>query len=160
AIADGFYLSVTCAEDVPFFDMPEAERAAKGTFLRDFRARAQKAACAEWPKGGVAREFLEPVRSNVPTLLVSGERDPVTPASAAAHVARTLSRSKSVVVPGGGHGYEGLKGVECLDRIVAEMFEKADENTIDTSCVARIEAVAFATRDERAPEVTLDAAAL
>jgi hypothetical protein len=75
-------------------------------------------------------------------------------------VARTLPRSRSIVVPGGGHGYEGLKGVECLDVVVAAMFEKADPAAIDTSCVAKIEPVPFALKDTRAAEVTLEPAAL
>jgi hypothetical protein len=46
-LADGFFLSVTCAEDVLFIDEAAAASAARGTFIGDFRVRAQQAACRE-----------------------------------------------------------------------------------------------------------------
>ena len=158
--ADGFYLSVTCAEDVRFFTPDEAEKASRGTFLGDFRARAQKAACTEWPRGETPPDVNEPVRSDAPTLLISGERDPVTPAAWGEQAARTLSRSKHVVVPGGGHGFDGEKGTECLDRLARELVERGSEKDLDTSCVAKIEPVPFALKDDRAAEIDLPAAEL
>jgi pimeloyl-ACP methyl ester carboxylesterase len=159
-MSDGFYLSVTCSEDVPLFTPAEAAEAARGTFLGDFRARVQKAACAEWPRGETPEGFTEPVRSDVPTLLISGERDPVTPAAWAERAARTLPHSKSVVVPGGGHGYDGEKNVECLDRISLAFVESGTEKDLDTGCVAAIEPAPFALRDDRAAEIELPAADL
>ena len=158
--SDGFYLSVTCAEDVPRFELPEAEKEARGTFLGDFRSRAQKDACAQWPQGRPPAGFTEPVRSDVPTLLMSGERDPVTPASSGELAARTLPHGKHIVVPGGGHGYDGEKGLDCLDRIATAFVERGSEKDLDTGCVASIQPVAFALRDDRAPEVKLSEAEL
>lgn len=159
-MSDGFYLSVTCSEDVPLFTPAEAAEAARGTFLGDFRARAQKAACAEWPRGETPEGFTEPVRSEAPTLLISGERDPVTPARWAEQAARTLPHSTSVVVPGGGHGYDGEKNVECLDRIALAIVERGTEKNLDTGCVAGIEPAPFVLHDERAAEVEVPAADL
>ena len=160
SMSDGFYLSVTCAEDLPLFALPDAEEAARGTFLGNFRSRVQKAACAEWPQGRTPAGFTEPVRSDVPTLLMSGERDPVTPASSGDLAARTLPHSKHIVVPGGGHGYDGEKGLECLDRIAAAFVERGSEKDLDTSCVAAIQPVPFALRDDRGAEVALTTAEL
>ena len=153
--SEGFYLSVTCAEDVPFFTAARAKEAAQGTFLGDFRARVQKAACAEWPRGEIPAGFSLAVHSDAPTLLISGERDPVTPATWAERAARDLPHSKRVVVPGGGHGFDGEKGIDCLDRLAIALVERGSEKNLDTGCVARIEPVPFALRDERAPEVEL-----
>jgi pimeloyl-ACP methyl ester carboxylesterase len=158
--ADGFYLSVTCAEDVPFFTATDAENAAGGTFLGNFRARVQKAACAEWPRGETPPDFARPVRSDAPTLVISGERDPVTPAADGESVARELPHSKHVVVPGGGHGFDGEKGADCLDRIAAQFVERGTEADLDTSCVATIEPVPFSLKEERAAEVELSSADL
>ena len=160
SMSDGFYLSITCSEDVAFFTPAEAGKEARGTFLGDFRARAQKAACAEWPRGETPPDVNEPVRSDAPTLLMSGERDPVTPASWGELAARTLTHAKHVVVPGGGHGYDGEKGVDCLDRLALELVERGSEKDLDTSCVAKIEPVPFALKDERAAEIELPAAEL
>jgi len=112
SLSDGFFLSVTCAEDVAFYTEAEAQEAARGTFLGDFRARVQKAACAEWPRGVVTADFNAPVRSDAPTLLLSGERDPVTPASDAERAAQSLPHARRVVIPGAGHDYGGEKGAE------------------------------------------------
>ena len=158
--SDGFYLSVTCAEDVPLFTPADAETAARGTFLGDFRARVQKAACAQWPEGEMPPGFSGPVHSDTPTLLISGERDPVTPASSGERAARDLPRSKHIVVPGGGHGFDGEKGADCLDRIATEFVERGTEKDLDTTCVAKIEPAPFALRDDRAPEIQLSTADL
>ena len=47
---DGLYLSITCAEDVPFVGAGAAERD-DPTFLGGYRVRQQRAACEAWPRG-------------------------------------------------------------------------------------------------------------
>jgi hypothetical protein len=146
---------VTCSEDVRFFTLEEAAAAARGTFLGDFRARKQKAACAEWPAGELPAGYAEPVSSSAPVLLVSGERDPVTPAAWAAAAARTLPGSLHIVIPGGAHGSDGLEGTECVDRLAVEFLRRGSTAGLDASCVAKIRTPPFVTRlpDEAAVEV-------
>jgi len=156
-MSDGFYLSVTCAEDLPYYTDAEGEQAARGTYLGDFRSRTQKAACAEWPRGTVPADFAEPVRSDVPTLLLSGERDPVTPAYWADQAARTLPHSIHLVAKGGGHDLGGLKGAECLDQVFTAFLDRGKVEGLDTSCVAKIEPVPFALKDDRVAAVKLAA---
>lgn len=160
SLSDGFFLSVTCTEDVSQFSLDEATRASAGTFLGDFRARAQKAACAEWPRGELPPGFSEPVRSDVPVLLISGERDPVTPAHWAEQAAKTLPHATHVIVPGGAHGFGGLKGADCIDQLVTAFIERGSARDLDTRCVTRIQPVPFTLRDERPAEVELSAAEL
>src|SRR5262249_23856945 len=116
-ISLGYFLSVTCAEDVPFIHDAEIPAAVAGTFLGDFRIRNQRAACAGWPAAKVPESFLAPVVSDVPSLIIAGERDPATPPSDGEEAAHTLHHSRFVVVPGGGHGLDGLKGQECIDAL-------------------------------------------
>jgi pimeloyl-ACP methyl ester carboxylesterase len=144
--SDGYFLSVTCSEDVRFFSLAEAAAAAHDTFLGDFRARKQKAACAEWPAGDLPAGYGEAVRSSVPTLLLSGERDPVTPARWAAEAARTLPNGLHVVVPGGGHGNDGLEGTDCVDRLELEFLRRGSVAGLDTSCVSTIRTRPFMTQ--------------
>jgi pimeloyl-ACP methyl ester carboxylesterase len=161
SLSDGFFLSVTCAEDVPFYTPEEAEAAARGTFLGDFRARAQKAACAEWPRGALPPGYGEPVRSNVPVLLFSGERDPVTPAVFGAEVARALPNSLHLVVPAGAHGSDGLEGGgDCLERLALEVIRNARVKGLDTSCVAKLHAPPFQTELANETEVEVPEAEL
>lgn len=155
-VSDGFYLSVTCAEDVAFIAEAEAATAARGTFLDDFRIRAQQAACREWRVPPVPATALEPVRVETPALLLSGERDPVTPARWGDEVARALPNAIHVVVPDGGHGFEGLRGADCTDRLFDQLVERGTVRGLDTSCVAAVERPPFAT-ELPAEEVALTA---
>jgi pimeloyl-ACP methyl ester carboxylesterase len=156
-LSDGFFLSVTCSEDVPFIGADEAATAARGTFLDDFRIRAQQAACREWQVPAAPAAELAPVASAVPALLVSGERDPVTPARWGEEVARTLPNAVHLVVPDGGHGFEGMRGADCIERLMDQLVERGSARGLDTSCVAKIERQPFAT--ELPPkEATLSAA--
>ena len=153
-IADGYYLSLTCSEDVPFIREDEIPPAVQGTFLGDFRIRAQQAACAAWPVPPVDRKFLEPVTSDVPTLLLSGERDPVTPPVSAERAARTLKNSLHVVTPDGGHGSAGIEGAfECTNGLIARLVETGMVKGLDTSCIPRTKRLEFALKWD--PDVEL-----
>jgi pimeloyl-ACP methyl ester carboxylesterase len=115
AAANGMYLSVTCAEDIPFSDeAAEYEREA-GTFLGDARARSHYDACRVWPHGKVSAEFHENVVSDAPVLILNGDRDPVTPPRWGDEAASTLPNAVHVVVPFGHHGWSGLEnGAVCV----------------------------------------------
>ena len=62
------------------------------------------ALCAEWHDPTVEPVDRTPVSSDVPTLLLSGQFDPITPPWLAELAAETLRRSHSFVVPMAGHG--------------------------------------------------------
>jgi pimeloyl-ACP methyl ester carboxylesterase len=158
-LADGAFLSITCAEDLPFFDEKDAIAAAAGTFLGDFRVRLQKAACREWPVPAVQKTALDPVRSAVPTLAISGQWDPVTPASWADAVVSHLSRGRHLVVPRSGHGHEGMNGAgECVSAL-RQAFVARPEEALDTSCLTRITRPAWAFRWAGEDRIELDSAA-
>src|SRR4051812_30381374 len=96
---------------------------------------------------GVARpqlpeSYFEPVSSDVPSLLLSGELDPVTPPSWGELVARGLSRSRHVVVPGAGHGPTPLA---CLPELEARFIESLDPAGLDATCVEHLQRPAFFT---------------
>lgn len=152
----GYYLSLTCSEDLPFIREDEIPAAIEGTFLGDFRIRAQQAACAVWPVPPVGREFLEPVTSDVPVLLISGERDPVTPPGNAERAARTLKNSLHVVIPDAGHNYSGLEGVKCIDDLTLKVVESGTVQGLDTSCLARIKRPEFVLKQDPDVEVPAD----
>jgi pimeloyl-ACP methyl ester carboxylesterase len=146
ASSQGLYLSVTCAEDVAFVDPAEAARLAEGTFFGGFRLRQQLEACAGWPAAKVPASFLEPVRSSVPALILAGENDPTTPLEWARKVSETLPGSRLLVVPGGNHVFYNLEGIECLDRLTAELVERGSAEGLDLEgCRGSIRRPPFAT---------------
>jgi pimeloyl-ACP methyl ester carboxylesterase len=142
---DGLYVAITCMEDVPMTDAAREAVEARGTFLGDYRMRNQRAACEAWGRAPVPADFVTPVSSKAPVLLVTGAYDPVTPPRNAVEVARTLPNSLTIVVPSGGHGLDGLDGLACIDRIQREVIERGSVAGIDTSCVSKIRRPEFPT---------------
>lgn len=146
AVSEGLYLSVTCAEDVPRIEPEDAVESAAGTFLGELRYRRQAAACSVWPRGELPAGFFEPVRSDVPVLLLTGELDPVTPPRLADGVARFLPNSLHLVVPDGAHDFRGLEGTECLERLETEFLRSASFEGLETGCLADMRRGPFVLR--------------
>ena len=138
----GFFLSVTCAEDLPRVDEPAERAAAAGTILGTYRLDQQLGACKVWPRATVDRSSFTPVRSPIPTLLVSGELDPVTPPDYAEEVAGTLPNSLHVVIPAGSHS--GDTG-GCLEKVTSEFIREGSVAALDTACVRKVRRPPFVT---------------
>jgi pimeloyl-ACP methyl ester carboxylesterase len=102
--ANGLHLSVLCAEDTAFIDESEIAAATAGTFLGRYVIDEYRNACALWPLASVAADFRRAVTVPVPTLLISGEFDPVTPPSFADRIAKALPNARHIVAPRGAHG--------------------------------------------------------
>ncbi|HEX8275155.1 MAG TPA: alpha/beta hydrolase [Longimicrobiaceae bacterium] len=141
----GVYLAVTCAEDVPYVPAGEGERLARGTFLGDYRLRDQRAACAAWPRAPIDPGFRDPVVSDAPTLVLSGQYDPATPPRFGEQVARHLAGSLHVVVPSGAHGFAGMQNSSCVDRLMNDFVRAASAAALDTACVRTVRRPPFRT---------------
>jgi pimeloyl-ACP methyl ester carboxylesterase/protein-S-isoprenylcysteine O-methyltransferase Ste14 len=132
ALSMGMNLSVTCAEDVPYIDDQTLARETAGTFLGSLRVEEQRAACREWVRGAVPADVHQPVHSDVPVLLLSGERDSATPPPFAERVARSLPHSRHIVFPEASHGNWGA----CGGRIMVAFLERGSAQDLDVACVA------------------------
>jgi len=84
------------------------------------------------------------VKSAIPTLLVSGQFDPVTPPKYADEVAKSLSNARHVVVPKGSHGNDAAG---CVDRIVTEAVKLGSVKGLDVSCVQHLPGPRFLVGD-------------
>jgi pimeloyl-ACP methyl ester carboxylesterase len=144
-IADGMYLSVTCAEDVPFIDQEEAARMNAGNPFGNYRVFQQTRACSMWPRAKIPDDFRDPVSSNVPVLIFSGNMDPVTPPQRGEEVAHYLPNSRHVIIPEGAHGPFGLTNLGCVDRIIIDFMDKGDVKDLDLSCIKGMAPPPFAT---------------
>jgi pimeloyl-ACP methyl ester carboxylesterase len=145
-IADGLYLSVTCAEDVPFINQAEAAALNANNPFGNYRVFQQTRACGMWARGEIPANFLEPVHSNAPVLIFSGNLDPVTPPKYGEQVARYLPNSRHVIIPEAGHGPFGLSDPGCIDRIAIEFLDKGDARNINVSCIDRMARPPFVTK--------------
>lgn len=137
-IAVGLRSSVICTEDAPRFT---AATTAAG-YLGDLMPRALASACSVWPRGETVEQLRAPVASAVPALLLSGERDPVTPPAYGEAVAAGLPNSLHIVAPGQGHNVF-FRG--CLPSLVAEFLDAGTPAGLDPSCVERLAAPPFFT---------------
>jgi pimeloyl-ACP methyl ester carboxylesterase len=144
-IADGMYLSVTCAEDVPFIDREEAAKLNAGNPFRNYRVFQQTRACDLWPQGKIPADYRDPVTSDIPVLIFSGNLDPVTPPQRGEEVAKYLANSRHVIIAQAGHGVNGLSDEGCVDRIVIDFMEKGEAKDLDVSCVERMAPPPFVT---------------
>lgn len=135
----GYHFSVLCAEDIALVDDEDVERWTAGTFMGDHLIRGYREACGIWPHAELPPSYFEPVSSDVPTLLLSGGRDPVTPPEGGEAVASHLPVSLHVVVPNGGHGVGG----PCVEAMVVTLVETASLEGVDTSCVEAAPPVRF-----------------
>jgi pimeloyl-ACP methyl ester carboxylesterase/glucose/arabinose dehydrogenase len=136
AMADGLYYAVHCTEDQPgaadyaFDGVPEQLRFLANRLGDRNTLLEICAAMGIADAGGTVRDAAT---SDIPVLTVSGEFDPVTPASYADRVRKTLSASYGLEFPGVGHGV--LLSAGCPTQLVAG-FIAAPTQEPDAACIA------------------------
>ena len=141
ALAYGMHNTVVCAEDLPFLDRAALDTdALRRSYLGDIMLEGLQAMCDVWPRGPVDADFKAPLRSAVPTLLMSGSFDPVTPPAYAALAAAGLSDHASVVFAGQGHLQLQLR---CAQSLVRRFLAAGTATGLDTSCVDAVAPAPF-----------------
>ncbi len=65
------------------------------------------AACQEWPRGDVPRSFTEPVRSQIPVVMFSGDADGSTPPWMAEDAVKYLPNGRQLKAAHTGHQIDG-----------------------------------------------------
>lgn len=129
SMSTGMLFSVVCSEDVPFLDEAVAVRETKDTVVGGVVVELFRDACGVWSRTDVPVGYREPVHSEAPTLVLSGELDPVTPPRWGEHALEHLPNGRHVVVPGAGHG---TTSVACVRDIMAAFLDDLEP---DTSCL-------------------------
>jgi len=77
-----------------------------------------------------SNDMRQPWKSDIPTLLFSGERDPVTPPEYGERVARSLTRGQHIVIKGGGHAEQS----GCKTQVIAAFLEDPTR-TLNSACL-------------------------
>jgi hypothetical protein len=96
-------------------------------------ARNYQLGCAYIEPGVVLPDDGDPVRSDVPVLLLNGSEDPQDPPDNVADAATELPNSLAVVAPGQGHVVGNLG---CLPDVVAAFVDAGTTQGLDTTCVS------------------------
>lgn len=128
-IEAGLYMSVTCAEDMPRWTVSsEANQYLLG---RDVRSEFD-AACKLWPAGKMPADFATTPVLQIPTLMLSGDLDPVTPPSYVETIIKQFPNGRSLVLKGSGHG-SMTRG--CTSRLVGQFIDRGEAKSIDAKCL-------------------------
>jgi len=138
-LSKGMELSVMCAEDYPQMDL-SADYG--GTLMGNLLLQVMDVQCQIWPRGEVPADFHQPVISDVPVLLMSGERDPVTPPEYAEKTAETFSNSLNLIARGQAHSV--MKNI-CLRNITTAFIQQGSIEELDTACIENILPAPFFT---------------
>jgi pimeloyl-ACP methyl ester carboxylesterase len=148
-VSMGMFLSVLCAEEVAALT-PEglAESFASVPNFETFALMATYGTpealfgvCETWGAAPLDPIELEPVTSDIPTLLLAGVSDPVTPPFYAENAAATLSNSRLYAFPGVGH--VGTLGNACMLDLTRQFLDDPAA-TLDDACFGEA-AATFAT---------------
>jgi pimeloyl-ACP methyl ester carboxylesterase len=147
-VSMGMQFSVQCGEEVHFSTPGEFAAAAEAypEIGRLFDASPNLGEpvftiCEIWGAKEADAIENEPVASEIPTLVLAGEYDPVTPPAWGEMVAETLSNSFYYEFPGVGHG-ASISGEECPLSIALEFLDDPTTEP-DGSCVADMSSPAF-----------------
>jgi len=131
-ITFGMQLSVICAEDA---DRLRVDPADAGTVLGTAFVANLLAQCEVWPKGRRPADFNDPVQSDRPVLLLSGQLDPVTPPRYGEAVVRHLPNGRHVVAPGQGHN---VFGSGCAPQLMSRFISAANAKDLDAGCLQQL----------------------
>ncbi len=141
SLAMGMHNAVVCTEDLPRVTVDEALLAPlRETYLGDEQLRMLARICDHWPAGLLDDDLHQPLAGDVPTLILSGELDPITPPEYGDRVQAALTRALHLVGPGQGHG---LAARGCIPRLMARFVSDAAPESLDTDCVADLAPAPF-----------------
>nr|WP_136252584.1 alpha/beta fold hydrolase [Ningiella ruwaisensis] len=76
------------------------------------------------------------VETDIPTLIVNGSWDPVTPAVLARYIAPGFSNGRYIEVPYAGHGPTRSMS-ECAGPVLNAFFDNPNPNNVDASCLEK-----------------------
>ncbi|MEN9936776.1 MAG: hypothetical protein RLZZ387_3355 [Chloroflexota bacterium] len=155
-IATGMYYSTICAEDADFTAQDVDLSQVRPPFAEDAErsAEAIAAICRQWDVELLADSVDAPVASDIPTLVLNGRFDPITPPAFGEDAAQTLTNSYVFTFGNTGHG--AATADECPASIIAQFLAQPSERP-DGSCVEAKPAPEFFTPATILPTPALNA---
>jgi len=129
----GMQFSVFCSEDA---DLLKAQPQDANTIMGTRMVDTLQAICSVWPHGARPADFHQPLKTSIPTLLLSGQYDPVTPPRYGEEVLKGLSDARHLVLKGQGHN---VIGAGCAPTLVKRFIEDLDPKKLDATCLDRLQ---------------------
>ncbi len=139
--AIGDNIGVDCQEGVAFISDNEARSQTHGTFMGMDLINARRETCKIWQVMPAESTFIDPVKSDVPVLMMSGLDDPATPYQYGMREVAYLSHGRQVLIPNGGHNNDN----PCLTNIELRFLQTSSAKGLDASCAGHFKRPAFGT---------------
>lgn len=138
----GLLFNIVCNEDIP--RVSEADRAADAS--NNFDGKDSHSAwdmvCPFFPEYRPSEDFYQSVTADIPTLILSGNLDPVTPPSNGEYSAKSLPNSHHIIVENASHT---VAMSTCASDIINEFLTSKTPKTLDESCLKDIPQETFMT---------------
>ena len=135
----GMTLSVLCGEELARLTPEQAKKAGEGTFAGDSYYRFWARNCDVWDYftrgNGLPDDIHDPVNTDIPALILSGNVDPITPPSMGDHLAKSFTNSQHIIVNGTGH-IASMTG--CMPSLIHQFIEDLDPQAVDASCLGHL----------------------
>nr|WP_274620617.1 alpha/beta fold hydrolase [Colwellia maritima] len=98
--------------------------------------------CPIWPQYRPDEAFYQPVTANIPTLILSGNLDPVTPPSNGEYSAKSLPNNHHIVIENAAHT---VAMSTCASDIINEFLTTLEPKSLDESCLEEVPRESFMT---------------
>lgn len=131
----GSTLSILCAEEVETVAADTVKKISQNSFARDSYHQFWSNACSAWGKTSYHKPFKQKLVTDIPTLVLSGEVDPVTPSSLGDILMQGLSNGRHIIVKGTGHN-TGF--VSCMPTLMDKFIDDLKPKDLDVSCMGDV----------------------
>ncbi len=135
SISLGMLMSVLCPETVAEIPVDRIDEETANTFMGGLFLEKAISACKAWPSSHLPDNFSDPFESTTPTLIISGEIDPVTPSMWGDEAAKHLSNSSHIVLKGIAHDAPP----SCALDAIATFIDEADPSGLESACEGETE---------------------
>ncbi len=137
--SEGMYYSVQCHEEMPFSNDAEVAAAIENvSVLHDYFIdgfEMDRTMCRIWKVHEASSAENQPVQSDIPTLVLAGQYDPITPPAWGQRAAESLSNSYFYEFPGFGHG---VSIDDACPESITQAFLSNPAASPDTACMAEM----------------------
>ena len=131
SLAMGMHNAIVCGEDWPRLNAQTRTQYSK-TYIGKAMIAGLDIACPILNVKAVDKAFYQPLKTSAPTLLLSGGRDPATPARWAELAMIEMANATHLVAPTATHG---IGSQTCAPKIIAKFIDQQSMQNIDTTCI-------------------------
>ena len=136
----GLHFNIVCNEDLPRISNEMKTADADNSFAKGMSLDMVAKVCSVWPKYQPSEAFYQTVDADIPTLVMSGDLDPVTPVSNGEKSHENLPNSHHIISKNNAHI---VASTVCGIKIVNEFLEQQKPTELDESCLEEIPAESF-----------------